>query len=326
MWTAGFPEPLTFSLRARRMLRARRGHYDVVHDNQTLGYGLLGSVPARPSAGDHRAPPGPDRPRPRVAACHRLAAALAATVVRVHPHAAPGGPSAPGRASPCRSRRGTRSSSISTCPTTASGRADRHRHRLFSPDPAVAEGARARRHHGQRRCAVSKACDPWSRRSPRCAPNATVRAGRGRPTTAGGPVAALVERYDSRTRSASPAGSVRRRTRRPPAQRGAGRRTLPVRGLLAPGGGGDGLRQRRWSPRPPGRCPKSPARTARRPVGATRRCAGAGRARSPRLLDDPPQRARLGAAGARAGADANSPGGPRPNRRSTATAPRSVAP
>lgn len=41
MWTAGFPEPLTFSLRARRELRSRRGHYDVVHDNQTLGYGLL---------------------------------------------------------------------------------------------------------------------------------------------------------------------------------------------------------------------------------------------------------------------------------------------
>ncbi|MBD0715964.1 glycosyltransferase family 4 protein, partial [Streptomyces sp. CBMA370] len=42
MWTGGFPEPLTFSLRARRMLAARRGEFDVVHDNQTLGYGLLG--------------------------------------------------------------------------------------------------------------------------------------------------------------------------------------------------------------------------------------------------------------------------------------------
>lgn len=42
MWTAGFPEPLTFSLRALRELRARRGEFDVVHDNQTLGYGLLG--------------------------------------------------------------------------------------------------------------------------------------------------------------------------------------------------------------------------------------------------------------------------------------------
>ncbi|WP_435837658.1 glycosyltransferase family 4 protein [Streptantibioticus parmotrematis] len=41
MWTGGFPEPLTFSLRARRHLAARRGEFDVVHDNQTLGYGLL---------------------------------------------------------------------------------------------------------------------------------------------------------------------------------------------------------------------------------------------------------------------------------------------
>jgi glycosyltransferase involved in cell wall biosynthesis len=44
MMTAGFPEPMTFALRARKLLRARagRGSYDVVHDNQSLGYGLLG--------------------------------------------------------------------------------------------------------------------------------------------------------------------------------------------------------------------------------------------------------------------------------------------
>lgn len=46
MWTGGFPEPLTFSLRARRHLRAHRGRFDVVHDNQTLGYGLLGDLGA----------------------------------------------------------------------------------------------------------------------------------------------------------------------------------------------------------------------------------------------------------------------------------------
>jgi glycosyltransferase involved in cell wall biosynthesis len=44
MCTAGFPEPLAFSLRARRMLRHRRGDFDVVHDNQCLGYGLLGML------------------------------------------------------------------------------------------------------------------------------------------------------------------------------------------------------------------------------------------------------------------------------------------
>ena len=41
MWTAGFPEPLTFTLRAAKILRERAGEFDVVHDNQSLGYGLL---------------------------------------------------------------------------------------------------------------------------------------------------------------------------------------------------------------------------------------------------------------------------------------------
>ena len=42
MCAAGFPEPLPFSLRARRALRSRRDDFDVVHDNQCLGYGILG--------------------------------------------------------------------------------------------------------------------------------------------------------------------------------------------------------------------------------------------------------------------------------------------
>jgi len=41
MWTAGFPEPNTFSLRAARLLARRRAEFDLVHDNQCLGYGLL---------------------------------------------------------------------------------------------------------------------------------------------------------------------------------------------------------------------------------------------------------------------------------------------
>jgi glycosyltransferase involved in cell wall biosynthesis len=40
--TAAFPEPLTFSLRARRLLLAQRAQFDIVHDNQCLGYGVLG--------------------------------------------------------------------------------------------------------------------------------------------------------------------------------------------------------------------------------------------------------------------------------------------
>jgi glycosyltransferase involved in cell wall biosynthesis len=44
MCTAGFPEPLTFSLRAARELRQRASQFDIVHDNQALGYGLLSLI------------------------------------------------------------------------------------------------------------------------------------------------------------------------------------------------------------------------------------------------------------------------------------------
>ncbi|BBZ04540.1 glycosyl transferase family 1 [Mycolicibacterium chitae] len=45
MWTAGFPEPRTFGLRAARLLAERQrdpeNRFDIVHDNQSLGTGLL---------------------------------------------------------------------------------------------------------------------------------------------------------------------------------------------------------------------------------------------------------------------------------------------
>jgi glycosyltransferase involved in cell wall biosynthesis len=37
-----FPEPLAYSLRAYSHLKGRKGDFDLVHDNQSLGYGLLG--------------------------------------------------------------------------------------------------------------------------------------------------------------------------------------------------------------------------------------------------------------------------------------------
>lgn len=49
MITAGFPEPLTFSLRVRRL--AKQGGFDafdVIHDNQSLGYGLLSVARSHP--------------------------------------------------------------------------------------------------------------------------------------------------------------------------------------------------------------------------------------------------------------------------------------
>ena len=44
MCTAGFGEPLAYSLRARQLLAQRRDEFDVVHDNQCLGTGMLGMV------------------------------------------------------------------------------------------------------------------------------------------------------------------------------------------------------------------------------------------------------------------------------------------
>jgi glycosyltransferase involved in cell wall biosynthesis len=36
----GFPEPYTFGIRARRWLSRRLGRFDIVHDNQSLSYGI----------------------------------------------------------------------------------------------------------------------------------------------------------------------------------------------------------------------------------------------------------------------------------------------
>jgi glycosyltransferase involved in cell wall biosynthesis len=40
-WTAAFPEPKTFCMRVARLLADRLDDFDVVHDNQSLGTGLL---------------------------------------------------------------------------------------------------------------------------------------------------------------------------------------------------------------------------------------------------------------------------------------------
>ncbi|WP_083958202.1 glycosyltransferase family 4 protein [Herbidospora mongoliensis] len=61
MWTAGFPEPLTFSIRAHRELKKRIGDFDVVQDNQTLGYGVLGIQKHFPVVGTIHHPISVDR-------------------------------------------------------------------------------------------------------------------------------------------------------------------------------------------------------------------------------------------------------------------------
>lgn len=44
MCGAGFPEPWAFSMRARKYLETRRGDFDLIHDNQCFGTGLLGMM------------------------------------------------------------------------------------------------------------------------------------------------------------------------------------------------------------------------------------------------------------------------------------------
>ncbi|HEV2427742.1 MAG TPA: glycosyltransferase family 4 protein, partial [Acidimicrobiales bacterium] len=42
MLTGGFGEPVAFSRRIRKVLALRRGDFDIVHDNQCLGWGIAG--------------------------------------------------------------------------------------------------------------------------------------------------------------------------------------------------------------------------------------------------------------------------------------------
>ncbi|MFK5951611.1 MAG: glycosyltransferase family 4 protein [Desulfobacterium sp.] len=40
--TMGYPEPLTFGMRAKKYLKGRMDRYDIIHDNQCLAYDILG--------------------------------------------------------------------------------------------------------------------------------------------------------------------------------------------------------------------------------------------------------------------------------------------
>jgi glycosyltransferase involved in cell wall biosynthesis len=42
MLSGGFGEPLAYSLRIRKMLKSRRGDFDIIHDDQCIGPGILG--------------------------------------------------------------------------------------------------------------------------------------------------------------------------------------------------------------------------------------------------------------------------------------------
>lgn len=47
--TMGFPEPFTFGLRAYRYLRTRFHRYDIIHDNQSLSYGIWAMKKFKPT-------------------------------------------------------------------------------------------------------------------------------------------------------------------------------------------------------------------------------------------------------------------------------------
>ena len=93
MMTGGFPEPLTFTLRVRVLLARRRGQFDIVHDNQSFGRGLLGLMAdGWPVIGTCHHPVTVDRLVDVALRPHPLAGTVAAPVVRVRGHAEPGGP------------------------------------------------------------------------------------------------------------------------------------------------------------------------------------------------------------------------------------------
>lgn len=47
--TMGFPEPLTFGMRAHCFLKTHKGRFDVIHDNQSLSYGIWAAARHTPT-------------------------------------------------------------------------------------------------------------------------------------------------------------------------------------------------------------------------------------------------------------------------------------
>ncbi len=88
MCTAGFGEPRAYSRRARQLLAQRRDDFDVVHDNQCLGTGMLGMVEdGWPLLTTLHHPITVDRQLALVAHHQPVAARHDATLVRLSRHA-----------------------------------------------------------------------------------------------------------------------------------------------------------------------------------------------------------------------------------------------
>ncbi|MCK7511499.1 MAG: glycosyltransferase [Desulfobacterales bacterium] len=85
--TMGFPEPFTFGLRACRFLRRRLADYDVLHDNQSLSYGIWALSRRAPTVATIHHPVTIDRRCGRARRNQLLEKAPAAALVLLHRHA-----------------------------------------------------------------------------------------------------------------------------------------------------------------------------------------------------------------------------------------------
>ena len=178
MCAAGFPEPLTFTLRAARHLLPRAAEFDVVHDNQSLGYGLLQLARAGlPTVATVHHPIAIDRELELAAAPLAAPEADAAPLVRLHPHAGEGRAAAWTPSPPCRRARGATSTRHMGVPRRARRRHPR-RHRPRHLHARRRTGSAATPTRSWSSPAPTSRSRAWctcSRRWPSCAPSGRCR-------------------------------------------------------------------------------------------------------------------------------------------------------
>ena len=272
MWSGGFPEPLTFSLRAARLLAGRADRVRRRPRQPVTRLRAARAGPAGPAARRHRAPPHHRRPPARAGRrLVRRAPAVGAPLVRLPPHAGACRPPDP---------------------------ADHHRLRLPPRGDIVRDFGVAR----GRPCASCPSGWTPTLFRPRAVPRVPGRIGdgeqRGQPAQgAAGARRGGREAADGAVgRRARRRGAAGRRTvrstgdRRPGlgdavrfvsglpddelaallGERTGGRRTQPLRGILAAGHRGDGVRYAAGDHARRVRCPTWSAGTARARTWSTR--------------------------------------------------------
>ncbi len=261
MWTAGFPEPKTFSKRVARLLKGRRGDFDIVHDNQTRRVRHARHRRAGLPADHHD--PSPDHVRPSHRHRQRADAAQEAqpaSLVRLPGHAEEGRPAAPQdphglRVQPARHHHRLRGRPVAArghharcrrrvrpADRPSRSRADRRDGQRGCPDEGhrhAAGGVRQAAHRARRRAAARHDAQArWPHRA------AHRRAGHRRRRAGSSTASATPSSSTSWVRPRSPA--CRRCTKASPSRPPS---SWPAR--------------RRWSSAGPARSPRSSATTAR---------------------------------------------------------------